>query len=48
MKNEKSTKTLMSFADSSMNLSEMKKVKGGGLALCRVPRHEVILCPPLL
>jgi hypothetical protein len=30
MKNVKSTKTLMSFAGSSMNLSEMKKVQGGG------------------
>ncbi len=30
MKNTKSTKTLMSFSDSSMNLSEMKKVQGGG------------------
>jgi hypothetical protein len=29
MKNVKSTKTLMSFSDSSMNLSEMKKVQGG-------------------
>jgi natural product precursor len=29
MKNVKSTKTLMSFSDSSMNPSEMKKVQGG-------------------
>ena len=29
MKNVKSAKTLMSFSDSSMNLSEMKKVQGG-------------------
>jgi hypothetical protein len=29
MKNVKSTKTLMSFSGSSMNLSEMKKVQGG-------------------
>jgi hypothetical protein len=29
MKNVKSNKTLMSFAGSSMNLSEMKKVNGG-------------------
>ena len=29
MKNVKSTKTLLSFSDSSMNLSEMKKVQGG-------------------
>jgi hypothetical protein len=29
MKNVTSNKTLMSFADSSMNLSEMKKVNGG-------------------
>ena len=29
MKNTKSTKTIMSFSGSSMNLSEMKKVNGG-------------------
>ena len=29
MKNVKSTKTLLSFSGSSMNLSEMKKVNGG-------------------
>jgi hypothetical protein len=29
MKNIKSNKTLMSFAGSSMNLLEMKNVKGG-------------------
>jgi hypothetical protein len=34
MKNVKSTKTLMSFSDSSMNLSDMKKVQGGFLPLC--------------
>ena len=39
MKNVKSTKTLMSFSDSSMNLSEMKKVNGGqeGCILGRGP-----------
>ena len=34
MKNVKSNKTLMSFSDSSMNLSEMKKVQGGGWQRC--------------
>ena len=39
MKNVKSTKTLMSFSDSSMSLSEMKKVNGGqeGCILGRGP-----------
>jgi hypothetical protein len=39
MKNVKSTKTLRSFLDSSLNLSEMKKVNGGqeGCILGRGP-----------
>jgi hypothetical protein len=48
MKNVKSTKTLMSFAGSSMNLSEMKKVQGGTgtVFLCRV-RFELLPCEAL-
>jgi hypothetical protein len=34
MKNVTSNQTLMSFAGSSMNLSEMKKVNGGGWQWC--------------
>jgi hypothetical protein len=40
MKNVKSTKTLMSFADSSINLSEMKKVNGGFLVVNKCPNKN--------
>jgi hypothetical protein len=40
MKNVKSTKTLMSFSDSSMNLSEMKKVNGGTLVINKCPNKN--------
>jgi hypothetical protein len=46
MKKVKSTKTLMSFADSSMNLSEMRKVQGG-IKLCRDAIGTVYPCGQL-
>ncbi len=44
MKNVKSTKTLMSFSDSSMNLSEMKKVQGGQLCAKSLGLEGFIAC----
>ncbi len=40
MENVKSTKTLMSFAGSSMNLSEIKKVQGGFLVVNKCPNKN--------